>query len=122
MSLIDLAKAEVPEAFKDFKCAEISALNQSGIEALKSLIVDFISANGIRSSSDDVLVSARHSTLVSSALKSTRSAIEKIAQSAPSELVASDVRDALESVGDIVGRGEREEVLDKIFSTFCIGK
>ena len=119
---IDLAKAEVPEAFKDFKCAEISALNQSGIEALKSLIVDFISANGIRSSSDDVLVSARHSTLVSSALKSTRSAIEKIAQSAPSELVASDVRDALESVGDIVGRGEREEVLDKIFSTFCIGK
>lgn len=118
----DIARAEVPEAFKNFKKAEVSALNQSGIEELKSLIVNFISSKGIRSSSDDVLVSARHSTLLSKALESTKSAIQKIDESAPSELVASDVRDALESVGDIVGRGEREEVLDKIFSTFCIGK
>lgn len=45
-----------------------------------------------------------------------------IGRGAPAELVSSDVRAALESLGEIVGRGDREEVLDRIFSTFCIGK
>ena len=40
----------------------------------------------------------------------------------PPELVACDVREALDCIGEISGRTTGEDILDKIFSTFCIGK
>lgn len=118
----DLPRALPAGAFSGFETAEVSCLEDTGVGRLRGLISDFISKRAIASSFDDVLVSARHSSLVSEALASARSALEMIGRGAPAELVSSDVRAALESLGEIVGRGDREEVLDRIFSTFCIGK
>ena len=126
-AIIVLNKSDKPRALKEgifegFEKVEVSCLKDEGVGELKKLIARFIEKNSITSSFDDILVSARHSSLVLDAMGFARAAVEKIENSAPSELVASDVRAALESLGEIVGRGDREEVLDKIFSTFCIGK
>ena len=126
-TIIVLNKTDKPRAlpggaFSGFKKAEVSCLKDEGIESLKTQIADFINKNSITSSFDDILVSARHSSLVQSSIEFARSAVQKIEELAPSELSSSDIRAALESLGEIVGRGDREEVLDKIFSTFCIGK
>lgn len=105
-----------------FKIIEISCLNETGLDALKQAITDTVDEFKIRSSFDDILVSARHATLISQAVDAIFLALEKIEKSFSAELIAGDVRDALESVGEIVGRTDKEEVIDKIFSTFCIGK
>lgn len=122
LNKIDKPRARNADFFKDFVSVEVSCLEESGIENLKGKILEFIAKNSITSSFDDILVSARHSSLVSESLENAKSAVEKIGSSAPSELAASDIRAALDCLGEIVGRGDREEVLSKIFSTFCIGK
>ena len=126
-TIIVLNKADKPRALQEgvfggFEKVGVSCLKDEGVGELKKRIAGFIEKNSITSSFDDILVSARHSSLVADAIGFAKEACGKIEKSAPSELVASDVRAALESLGEIVGRGDREEVLDKIFSTFCIGK
>lgn len=118
----DKPRAENKNVFDGFLSVEVSCLEEKGIENLKGEILNFISKNSITSSFDDILVSARHSSLVRDALDTAKSAIAKIEEAMPSELVSSDIRASLDSLGEIVGRGDREEVLSKIFSTFCIGK
>jgi tRNA modification GTPase len=43
-------------------------------------------------------------------------------QQGPVELLASDLRGALEAFGEIAGKIDHERVLDQLFATFCIGK
>jgi len=49
-------------------------------------------------------------------------ASEGIAQSQLPELIAVDLRSALDEIGDVVGKHDTEDLLGKIFSEFCIGK
>ena len=67
-------------------------------------------------------VGARHAEALSRAKQSLKCARDKIIESAPAELTASDLSDALDALGEIVGKTDCEEVLDRIFSKFCIGK
>jgi tRNA modification GTPase len=48
--------------------------------------------------------------------------VDKIASRAPAELIAADLRDALESLGEIVGNLDNNTMLDLLFASFCIGK
>lgn len=81
-----------------------------------------IETHHIQASADDILVSTRHVQALERAKAGIQCAAEKIADNLPSELAASDLRDALDALGEIVGKTDNEAVLDKIFSTFCIGK
>jgi tRNA modification GTPase len=49
-------------------------------------------------------------------------AVEKLDTDAPAELLASDLRQALDALGEILGRVDNETMLDRLFATFCIGK
>ncbi|MBO6102637.1 MAG: GTP-binding protein, partial [Opitutales bacterium] len=122
LNKIDLPRCKGLPLPRGFKTVEISCLKETGLEDLKRVVSEFIRENSINSSFDDILVSARHMELVDSAIRAAREAAEKISRAQPMELIASDIRAALDSVGEIVGRLDREEVLDKIFSTFCVGK
>ena len=108
--------------YAGFECAEISCAENSGIEDLKDKIGALIDKYHITASADDILVSARHAQSLQAAMDSTVAAARKTAENAPSELVASDLREALDSLGDIVGKTDNEALLDRIFSKFCIGK
>ena len=118
----DLENKTDLRAFKDFRQVRVSCLSEEGIGELRSAILETVDASGITPSFDDILVSARHSDLVRISADAAACAISNIEKALPSELSASEIRMALESLGEIVGRGDKEEVLDKIFSTFCIGK
>lgn len=105
-----------------YDIVRVSCTSKVGIDDLKNKILGFIDKNRIVPARDDILLSARHANLLRVCRNSLKLSAEKIDRGMSSELIASDIRDGLESLGDIVGRGDSEEILDKIFSTFCLGK
>lgn len=120
--LKDAKPSEFQNLSSRFETVEVSCRKGFGIDALRESIIKLIEKFHIRASADDVLVGARHAAALERALVSVREARKKIASGAAGELVASDLREALNSLGEILGKTDNEDVLDRIFSKFCIGK
>ena len=117
------SKAEVfKKRFCEFSPVEVSCESLEGVENLRKTIVDLIEKHHIRASADDILVGARHAAALERALEAIKSAKEKIINNVASELAASDLRESLDALGEIVGKTDNEQILDRIFSKFCIGK
>ena len=105
-----------------FRKIELSALTGEGIDRLRSAIVDLIDSH-ISSDEDDlILVNARHSLALGDLKSCLESALMKLEADEAIELIASDMRGALDAIGSILGKIDNESVLDELFSTFCIGK
>ena len=129
-AIVVLNKCDMPtskansyiEKFSEFKTVKISCSKEVGIDSLKNEIATLIDKHHITATADDILISARHAQSLQSAKSSAENAAKSIAENAPAELTASDIREALNHLGDIVGKTDNETVLDKIFSKFCIGK
>ncbi len=100
----------------------LSALTTEGIDRLEEKLVDLI-LGGTVSIADTPLVSnPRHQALLQRALEHTHSAITAQQAGLSSDLVSIDVREATESLGEITGETVTEDLLETIFSNFCIGK
>lgn len=108
--------------YKEFACVETSCRTHQGISSLRAAISQLIKSNSILPAADDILVSSRHAQALSKAKSCLMSAAEKTIKDIPSELVASDVREALNALGEITGKADNEQILDRVFSKFCIGK
>jgi tRNA modification GTPase len=97
-----------------------SANTGAGLEELKTALIEIL---GDRLPSADTLtVSARHAAALAQSLEQLLEAKELIDHSASAELIAHHLRQALNHLGEIVGKFDNEQILDKLFSTFCIGK
>ena len=114
--------SDIEKKFQGFCLCKVSCLKREGIDELKSAVIELIKKFHITASADDILVSARHASALSKAAEFINQALENSKMRAPAEITASDLRSALESLGEIVGKVDNEEVLDRIFSKFCIGK
>ena len=71
---------------------------------------------------DRIVVSARHAGALKNAQKGLEKALQKLPKGEAIELVVSDLRSSLHSLGEITGKIDNERMLDKLFSKFCIGK
>jgi tRNA modification GTPase len=100
----------------------ISALTGDGIDDVKNAIIRVIESSYKAPGQDAVVVSARHAESLSNMSQCIESSICKLRSNEPAELVACELRLALESLEGIVGKVDKERVLDEIFSKFCIGK
>jgi tRNA modification GTPase len=99
----------------------VSAKNGSGLESLKSLIVD--TQKNIKFTSSSTLVTnTRHYQALLNANIALQRVISGLEEELPTDLVTQDIREALFHIGEIVGEVSTEEVLGNIFSKFCIGK
>ena len=99
-----------------------SATKGEGLDELKEAIMK-AAFSGARIQGDGVLVArARHKQALQEASEGLKQALNSIRRGMPEDLIAVDVRASLDRLGDIVGITTSEEILDRIFSTFCIGK
>ena len=101
--------------------ARTSALKGWGISELAGELAE-AARSRIGDLNCEVLVNERHAFHLRGALEALRRAMDSQAKDLPLEFVASDVRCALDSLGEITGRKVSGAVLDEIFSRFCIGK
>ena len=99
----------------------ISARNNEGIEELKSEILLKVNLHAINT--DDVLVSnIRHLEALQKTEESLKRVLQNIDQPITSDFLASDIKQALYYLGEITGQVTTDDLLDTIFSKFCIGK
>ncbi len=118
-----VSREQIKELLPDTEVVEISALRNWGIDMLKESIHCTVTGNGIgRDAGEVVVANARHKMALQGSLECLGRAREGIAGRIAIELVALELRSCLERLGEIRGETTTEEVLDRIFSQFCIGK
>jgi len=99
----------------------ISAKNGHGIAELKKNLYETV-VQGINISEGVILSNARHYEALQATLKNLQAAQQGIEAKLSGELVASDIRSALNHLGEITGEVTTDDLLGNIFGKFCIGK
>ncbi|MFV0305604.1 MAG: tRNA uridine-5-carboxymethylaminomethyl(34) synthesis GTPase MnmE [Moheibacter sp.] len=115
-------KLEV-ELFPDFttQIIGISAKDQTGIDAIKQILIEYIES--LKSEENNVVITnQRHFEALQKSLDAVNRVEEAVSQNIYTELLAFELRSALDHLGEISGEFTNDEVLGNIFSKFCIGK
>ena len=127
-TLVLLNKADLPATTADLPSPNqlprlrISALTGDGIEALTEHITRLADAFRLDQGDEIIAINARHADALRRATECLETARTKVAANGPTELLASDLRGALDALGEIAGKIDNERMLDHLFKTFCIGK
>jgi len=101
---------------------EVCCLTGQGIETLKDAIKELVWSGEIKAEMLQVMINSRHQDALSRARAATLRTLDALRADLPLELVALDLHIAVNAVGEIVGQTTTEDLLDRIFSQFCIGK
>lgn len=119
IDLPPVARAALPQPFP---VVNVSALSGAGFESLQATISRLAEAFCTETGDEIIAINARHTRALDQAKSCLESARIKLANGEANELASSDLRGALTAFGDIAGRVDNERMLDRLFSTFCIGK
>ncbi|HUA38635.1 MAG TPA: tRNA uridine-5-carboxymethylaminomethyl(34) synthesis GTPase MnmE [Candidatus Sulfopaludibacter sp.] len=117
---VKLSEFRIPNS--EFPMVDVCCLSGQGIEALKNAIKELVWSGEIKAEMLQVMINSRHEEALNRARTATQRAIDALRGDATLELVALDLRIAVNAVGEIVGKTATEDLLDSIFSQFCIGK
>jgi tRNA modification GTPase len=101
---------------------DVCCLTGQGMELLKDAIKNLVWAGKIEAGMLQVMINSRHQEALGRAREATLRTIEALRADLPLELAALDLRIAANAVGEIVGKTTTEDLLDSIFSQFCLGK
>lgn len=119
LNKIDLPRrleAELPDA------VSVSCSTGQGLEQLKDSIRNRVWSGQAGGEMLEVMINTRHQDALRRARAHTMNTLEALRADRPLELAAMDLRIATNAVGEIVGKTTTEDILDSIFSQFCIGK
>jgi tRNA modification GTPase len=100
----------------------VCCLSGKGIEGLKEAIKSAIWSGEIKVEMLQVMINARHQEALNRARIATLETISALRENLGLELAAADLRIAVGAIGEIVGKTTTEDLLDSIFSQFCLGK
>ena len=93
-----------------------------GLDKLKAAVCEELLGGELVVGESPIVTNARHQEALRRANEGLNYAIESLENGMPPELVAVDLRISLDGLGDIVGKTTTEDILDRIFSQFCVGK
>lgn len=101
---------------------KISVKENSGIDLLKKGIKAQLFTDQSLETEEIVVTSARHKKALEKTTEALSNSLQAIKSNATEEIIAVDIRLALDSLGEITGETTPEEILNHIFANFCIGK
>jgi len=99
---------------------DVSCLSGQGIETVKDAIKELVWSGEIKAEMLQVMINSRHQDALNRARAATLRTLDALRADATLELVAMDLRIAVNAVGEIVGKTATEDLLDSIFSQFVL--
>jgi tRNA modification GTPase len=117
-----LAPETLERQFSGFPITRVSALTGQGLDELRKKIVEHILQAEIDFSPSRMLPGLRHETALQKTQESFQGAVAMLRRNGPLEIVALELKEGLDALGEIVGETTSDHVLESIFSRFCIGK
>lgn len=121
MNRIVILNKEDQGVVVDLDGVHISAKDQK-IEQLEDKIKGMFNLGQLEQNQEVMISNIRHITLLEQARISVIKAIEAMEQGIPTDLIVLDLYDAWKDLKDILGEEAKEDLLDELFSRFCIGK
>ena len=110
------------ENFEGIEVIHTSIKNNEGIEDLENKIIEMFNDGYIEANNDNIITNIRHRDIINKAIKSLESSLHDMEAGVPIDCFEVDLRNAWEILGEITGETVDDDVLNKIFSDFCIGK
>jgi len=130
-TIIAINKSDLPEAednlisrLKSYtkRIIRISATRGDGLDELKDIMFNSCLKNWKEQREGIIVTNLRHKIVIQSAYDSLENALKTIETDQPVEITALELRDALTRLGEIVGAVTTDDILNRIFSVFCVGK
>ena len=116
---VDKSKENISK-FKNI--LEISALKKVGINDLYEKITELFNINQINVDNDIVITNERHKNQIQKAINNLKLANDSLEKNMPIDIIAISLKDVLSNLGEITGEEASEEIINEIFSRFCLGK
>ncbi|SKA97456.1 tRNA modification GTPase trmE [Caloramator quimbayensis] len=111
----------IKDIFKNTPIIYTSVKEDDGIENIKKNIVEIVYKGNI-SSKDVYITNIRHKDILENAKRSIENGIETLKSGLPLDCASIDFKDAYLKLGEITGDTVSDDIIDRIFSNFCIGK
>jgi len=112
----------LPASWRKLPNIRISALYNTNIDKLKRLIAKIAGGETGIDLGERIVPNLRHKLALERALAASASAAESLERGQEIELTAIDIKEGIDSLGEIIGIAPSRDVLDAIFSKFCVGK
>ncbi|NLV91398.1 MAG: tRNA uridine-5-carboxymethylaminomethyl(34) synthesis GTPase MnmE [Firmicutes bacterium] len=120
---IVVSKGELAELVPKAQWVEMSAQEGTNLEELEECLWNLIGVSGTLASGDEVIVTReRHREAIKDAVEALRDALATIASDLPYDLASIDLQLAADALGKITGETVQEDIIDRIFERFCLGK
>lgn len=101
---------------------KISALNKTGIEELYDKIFEMFNLDEINLDNEVLITNLRHKNIISKAKENALNAKNALENNMPIDIIAIYIRQILDDLGEITGEVVTEDIINEIFSKFCLGK
>lgn len=118
----DEHKLDMPASWTHIPQVKISALYNQGIDRLKDLIAKLSLSEQGFDAGHSIVPNLRHKIALERSLRAASSVVDGMRMQMPFELISIDIKEAIDSLGEITGVIANEDMIDMIFSRFCIGK
>jgi tRNA modification GTPase len=113
---------EVRSLVGDRPMVFLSVKEDRGIEDLEKAISDLFFTGQIETAETTYLTNTRHIDLLEKAKESVQEVISGIEMGLPLDMVEIDLKNAWQFLGEVIGEAVAEDLIDQIFSQFCLGK
>ena len=118
---IDIGNKKIKELDK-YECIEISSNDKEKINMLKDKISEIFNLDDINNSDYTYISNVRQISLLKSCLKIIKDIRKELENDTPVDLMELNIKLLWETLGEITGNVYKDELLDEIFSKFCLGK
>ncbi len=113
---------EIGRGVKGIRYVPVCAAEERGLDDLKDAVYEVVVSHDEESSPQVVISRKRHKEALSRAAAAVSRAMEGMKKGSSYEFISSDIGEALSDIGELAGETTPDDVLDRIFSEFCIGK
>ena len=104
------------------KIIKISAKNGNGIEELYNEIEKMFQIENLETDGEIIITNIRHKNQIENGLKNINEAIKAVNNNLPIDIISISIKQTLEDLGKITGANVSEDIINEIFSKFCLGK